>query len=319
MDQANDASGDVTGLSLSEAAAQVAARDDRPDEETVRTVLAEVAFDRIVSEDRITELESDTSMAVSNAEGRAEFAAMRVDEVEEAATDAPDLETVSARLDAFDARADSIESRARDLADRLHDLVHRREYSDSVYEYVRDLRDLGTDADAAHGDAQRLATDADEFERWLDSHATRITGLSTDVAAIESTFDDLETAADRLANPEAIGEDEPDPATQWFALTQRQRVNELVVADARVELADVRTWAERAGDDTTDLDDLGERLADLELRREQFGDRLDDLARPDWREQYDEVISAVDDTLAAFEPPVNFGAVQAALDDLGPA
>ncbi|WP_424018127.1 halo transducer protein [Halorientalis pallida] len=319
MEQDDDASGDVTGLSLREAAERIAARDDRPDEETVRTVLAEVAIDRIVSEDMITELESDTSMAVSNAENRAEYATMRVDEAEAAAADAPDLETVAARLDGFAARAESVESRARDLADRLHELVHQREYSESVYEYVRDLRDLGQDADGLHGDAQQLATDADELERWLDSHETRVAELSADVGAIEAAFDDLEAAADRLEDPEVIGEDEPDPATQWFAVTQRQRVNGLVVADARAELADVRTWAERAGEGTAELADIADRLDDLESRRERLGDRLDDLARPAWREQYGEALSAAEDTLDEFEPPVDFGAVQAALDDHGPA
>lgn len=319
MDQTDDASGDVTGLSLSEAAAQVAARDDRPDEATVRPVLAAVAVDRIVSEDGITELEADASLAVSNAEGRAEFAAVQVDEVEDAAADAPDLDTVASRLATFHARAESVESRATDLSERLHELVHRREYSESVYEYVRDLRDLSTDADALHGDAHMLTTDADEFERWLDSHGTRVAELSADVNAIEAAFDDLDAAADRLADPDAVGEDGPDPATRWFALTQRQRVNELVVADARVELTDVRTWADRAGDDTAALDALEDRLDDLETRRERFGDRLDDLARPDWREQYDGALSAVEATLAEFEPPVDFGAVQAALDDHEPA
>jgi len=318
MDQTDDASGDVTGLSLSEAADRIAAREDRPDRETVRTVLAEVAVDRIVSEDGITELESDTSMAVSNAEGRAEYATMRVDEVEAAAADAPDLETVGARLDEFAARAESVESRALDLADRLHELIHRREYSESVYEYVRDLRDLGQDADALHGDAQQLATDADEFERWLDGHATRVAELSGDVNAIAAAFDDLEAAADRLEDPDVIGADEPDPATQWFAVTQRQRVNELVVADARTELADVRTWAEQAGEETADLDEIADRLDDLEVRRERLGERLDDLAQPAWRERYGEAVSAVEDTLDEFEPPVDFGAVQAALEEYGP-
>jgi hypothetical protein len=102
-------------------------------------------------------------------------------------------------------------------------------------------------------------------------------------------------------------------------VTQRQRVNELVVADARAELADVRTWAERAGEETADIDGLADRLDDLESRRERLGDRLDDLARPAWREQYGEALSAVEATLDEFEPPVDFGAVQAALDDHGPA
>ncbi|RXK51637.1 halo transducer protein [Halorientalis pallida] len=317
MEQDDDASGDVTGLSLAEAAERIAARDDRPDEATVRTVLAEVAIDRIVSEDMITELESDTSLAVSNAENRAEFAAMRVDEVEAAAADAPDLETIRARLEGFGARAESVETRARDLADRLHELIHRREYSDSVFEYVRDLRDLGQEADTLHGDAQQLASDADEFERWLDGHATRVAGLSADVNAISAAFDDLEAAADRLEAPAVIGADEPDPATQWFAVTQRQRVNELVLADARTELADVRTWADREGEDTAELDEIADRLDALESRRERLGERLEDLARPAWRDQYGDAVSAVETTLAEFEPPVDFGAVQAALDDHG--
>ena len=319
MDQSDDASGDVTGLSISEAADRVAAREDRPDRETVRTVLAEVAVDRVVSEDGITELVSDASMAVSSAGDRAEYAIVQVEAVDDAASDAPDLDTVGSRLDALESRAESVDARASALTERFREARERHGDGAPVFEVAREFRDLRSDADALHADAQGLAADADEVERWLDSHETRVAELSADADAIAEGLADLDAAADRLDDPAVIGADEPDPATQWFALTQRQRVNELVVADARAELADVRSWAEQAGEDTADLDDLEARLDDLETRRERLGERLDDLAQPAWRDRYGEAVSAVEATLDEFEPPVDFGAVQAALEEHGPA
>jgi hypothetical protein len=319
MEQADDASDDVTGLSLAEAADRIAARDNRPDATTVRTVLAEVAEDRVVTNDGIDEFVSDASLAVSNAENRTEFAVMRVDDVTDAAADAPDLGTIAGRLDSLTTRAQSVESRATDLSERLQSIIARRKDGGSLYDYVRDLRDLGEDADALHGAAQQLAADADEFEHWLDGHAARVAELDADIGTIEGSFDDLEAAADRLAESDSTGEDEPDLATQWFAVTQRQRVNGLVIADARAELADVRSWADREGEPTGELDALADRLDDLDVRRERLGDRLDDLAQPAWRERYGEAVAAVEETLAEFEPPVDFGAVQAALDDHEPA
>lgn len=313
MDRADDGDGDVTGLSLSEAAERIAGRDGRPDAETVRTVLAEVAVDRVVSEDGVTELVSDASMAVSNACDRAEFAVVRADDVADAAADAPALDTVRVRLDSIESRAESVESRSADLTARLQATLDSRE--DGLYEYVRDLRDLRGDADALHGAAQQLATDVDEFERWLDGHDARVSDLEADVGAVEGALADLEAAADGLVDPEPVDGDAPDPATRWFATTQRQRVNGLVLADARAELADLRTWADREGADTDRLDGLDDRLDDLEADRERLGERLADLARPDWRDRYGAALDATEATLAAFDPPVDFGAVQAALEE----
>jgi hypothetical protein len=112
-------------------------------------------------------------------------------------------------------------------------------------------------------------------------------------------------------------EGDADPAVGWIDATFRHRAVGLLFADLRAELADLRTMAERqaSADAVADVDDLDGRLAALEDRWAALGDRLDDLARPSWHDRFDDRLTALEGALDGFEPPVDWGRVQAALDE----
>jgi hypothetical protein len=165
--------------------------------------------------------------------------------------------------------------------------------------------------------------DLEDFERWVGSPDLRNDELGDDVDAfagslneLSSAIGELETLTDDGAEP--VGEDVSarELATTWADAGLRVRLHDLLLDDLRAELEDLRTWADREALDEDDrpagiearLDDLDGQLAGLE-------DRLDDHARPEWREQYDEHLTGFEEALADVEPPVQWGVVQAELEE----
>ena len=201
--------------------------------------------------------------------------------------------------------------------------------TEAVYALARDLRELTDRANDVQLAADELQMDLEDFERWVGSPDLRNDELGDDVDAFAGSLNELSAAignletltdegADTDDGAEAVGEDVSarELATTWADAALRVRLHDLLLEDLRAELEDLRTWADREDLDEDDrpagiearLDDLDGQLAGLE-------DRLDDLARAEWREQYDEHLTGFEEALADVEPPVQWGVVQAELEE----
>ncbi len=308
----------IAGLSLSAAVDAVVERGETPDRETARSALRGITEDGVVSRDAVDSALADASMAVSNAESRAEMAAVALADVQETAADAPDLDVVQSRVDAFESDVDAVEDRASDLGATLQELIARKDDPTSLYDLAADVEQLTQEAGSVHANAEELRTDLESFEQWLTDPNARLRDLERDLDVIEQSIESLGENVDELASIAAGDRDhqatDDDLAAAWLDLTVTHRVRKLGLADARVELADLRTWA-ADGNPEEYGDDIAARLDDLEEQWATLGDRIDDAAKPAWQDRFEDRLSAVEDALGEFEPPIDFGAVQAALEE----
>jgi len=327
----------ILGLSVADAVEQVVARDDSRDPETVRATLETVAEDGEVTRDGVDSALGHASKVVSTPETRAELAEMALSEARERAAPVADLGVVQSRLDAFEARLVDVRDRTEGLGEDLQSVVARAENletaddpdaaddpdTEAVYAVAREVRRLTDRANDVQLAADELQVDIEDFERWVGDPDLRNQELGDDVDAFEGSLNELSAAIGELETltgdgPKAAGQDvsAQDLATTWADASLRVRLHDLLLDDLRAELDDLRAWADREDLDEDDrpagiearLDDLDGQLAGLE-------NRLDDLARPEWREQYGEHVAAFEDALSDVEPPVQWGVVQAELEE----
>ncbi|WP_424009339.1 halo transducer protein [Haloferax denitrificans] len=303
----------IIGLSKSDAADRVVDADESRDPDTVRAVLSHVTEDGAVTADGVDSAVTDTSMILSTAETRVELASIDLDDAREAAGDDAAVGAVRSRLDVFEATVTNASERVASLGEELQGLSDWRDDPRSVYDIVLGLREVASESQALTAHADDIQLDIEEFERWLSNHDVRVRGLDGDVAALERSLDGL---ADRVeAVADAAEDADGDRATEWCNAALRVRVSALLVEDVRAELADLRELAPESDAETDGLDDAAADLDDLDARVQRLRERLDELARPPWTDEYGARIESFEETLAAFEPPVSWGAVQAELDD----
>lgn len=319
---------DLLGTPIDEAVeAAVAGGDDR-DPETVRAILETVAADGVVSRDGVESALARVSTVVATPENRVENAAIAVDDAREAAGPVVDLDVVRDRLEAFESRLASVEARVDDLGDDLRAVAERADDPDSVYDLAAEIRRLEGRANALQRAADEVALDAEAFERWVTDPERRRRELAGDVDAMAGFLDGLADATDDLIDAAAdegdadadADADLPDPAGHWLDATLRARVSDLLIEDLRAELADLRAWPAADGAEDADVPDdpfadLEGRIDDLDARCARLRERLDGVARPEWRDRHDDRLAALDRVLDGFEPPVDWEDVQAALDD----
>lgn len=260
---------------------------------------------------------ADASMAVSTAETRTEMASIAVSDARDAAESAPDLDAVAARLDAFEARLASIEGRLSELTADLETLVERGGATASGDEAATEPRRLAADAAAVQRTADELSADLDSFERWVADPETRYRELAADVDAVEGSLAELAAAVEEVADERASGSDGDGVA--WGEARLHHRVAELLLADVRAELADLRTWDDREGDERCRSAELDDRLDGLDARAAELGDRLDGLTRPEWEERFGEHVVAFEDATADLDPPIDWTAVQSVFEEHRPA
>lgn len=338
MDDARSAPGGIAGLPTDEAARRVAGPEEDRDPEAVRSTLRRVADDGTVTRDAAESALAHLAKVVSTAETRTELAGSALADAREAAADAPDLAVVEARLSAFEADVSAVEARAAELGEDLGDLVDAHETSD-LYDLARGIERLDARAREVQRTADELQVDLEEFERWVGDHGTRVRELTGDVDAFEEfldgvaeTVEDLPAEGeggparpgDQTADPDrseggsACPEDPgADPAREWFDTTLRRSVAGALLADLRADLDGLRAWADR-GEIPPPPDDLGEKLDDLDARRERLGERLDAAARPAWREEFGDRVTDFEAALGSPDPPVDWGRVLAVLDEHRP-
>ncbi|POG56197.1 hypothetical protein [Haloferax marisrubri] len=312
----------IVGLSKSEAVDRVVAADDARDPDTVRAVLDHVTEDGTVTADGVDSAVTDTSMILSTAETRVELASIDLDDAREAAGDDAAVGAVRSRLDVFESQVANATEQVESLGEELQELSDWRDDPRSVYDIVLGLREVASESQALTAHADDIQLDIEKFERWLSNHDVRVRGLDGDVAALEQSLDGLADRVEAVADAEESEDDadaaegaDDERAAEWYNAALRARVSDLLVEDVRAELADLRELAPESVAENDGLGDAAANLDELDARVQRLRGRLGDLARPSWTDEYGARIESFEATLAAFEPPVSWGAVQAELED----
>jgi len=280
---------------------------DDQDPETVREALDPVTDDGVVTREAVETAVSDTAKVVSTAETRAELAGIAYEDATAAAAPVDDIGIVAARLDEYADRLDAVEARVAALADDLRAPVELLEDPGAVYELAVELREVAATAQGVVRMADDLSVDLEAFESWLDSPERRYDEFAEDVDLVDESLAELSDAA------AALPEESDAPAADWADATMRTRVLELLIADLRAELADLRAWADR--EDAPFRAAFDERMADLERRAGELTDTLTERAEPAWHDRFENDLAAFERELDGLEPPVDWEHTQEALEE----
>jgi len=308
--------GDIDGLALDAAVEAIVAGSQEQDSETARANLEFVADDDgVVSRESVEATIGDVSKVVATVETRTELAAGELEEARERASAVDDLGAVAFYLEEFETRYGNVERALDTLQARLDAIADRADWG-KIYPVAEELREIRPAATQVQNAADRLKADLEGFEQWLDDRGTRYDEVSEDLNALEESIDDLGGAVDRLAAAAEDGEEAPeaDLPTAWADTTLRVRMLDLFLTDVRGELADLRTWDERAGVDDDRAADIEARIDDAAAQCDRLTARLDDLAEPEWRDPVADDLAEFDAELEAFDPPVDWAEVQQTLE-----
>jgi DNA repair exonuclease SbcCD ATPase subunit len=316
---------ELVGMPVEAATDAVLAGDDSRDREAVRRALGTVAEDGVVSGEAIESRLGEVAKVVSTPETRVELAAMELEEAKETAAEegVSDLDVVRARLETFESRLHAAEDRIEALGPKLRGLLDRRGGPGDAYEVAAGIRELRSEANRLQGTADELQVDIEEFGEWLTTPETRYDELEEEVDTVEGSLDELADAIEDLetsTDGEAAGEDTgDDPGLVWADAAFRVRVLDLLVADLRAELDDLRAWpdgeeVEGEGEREARAAEMAERLDGLEERRRAVADRLETLARPAWIDRFGDRIDGFEAALEGVEPPVPWGDVRTELE-----
>lgn len=322
----------IDGLAIDEAVETIAGDDPDAEPVAVHATLEHVTRDGVVSRQGVEDGLTDAATAVQGAGTRIETVAETIRETREEAGEATDLGAVNSRLGALETDLAMLEDRHEELGGALRDLVSRRGDAASLYEVATDLRELVADAEALQDDADALLEDVGAFQQWLEAPDRRREELAADLDAVEEALADLSANVEALAEATADAEgaedsrwsrveDAPEPAAVWVDATAQARVHELLLADVRAELDDARALRRREKAGTAGKDGragegaaaVAERLKRLETEAAALRQRLDAVARPAWRDRFDDRLARLDAALGSFEPPIDWGAVEQAI------
>ncbi|MFB6073755.1 MAG: halo transducer protein [Haloarculaceae archaeon] len=313
---------DLEGLSIDAAVDAVVADGDDRDPQAVRSALGHVTADGVVSREAADGALDRAAEMIFTPETRAELAAVDLADARERAAPVEDVDAVQTRLAALETRVDAVEERADALGPALEDLLDRDPETADLYDLGVAVQSLTEAANGVHRDADQLRFDIEDFEEWLGDPETRYSELNGDVDAVASSLDELRAVPASLskADGRAVAGDhagEDARAVTWANATLRHRTLGLMLADLRAELGDLRTLDDHeqtaGGDDAASGDRIDARLDDLGTRLDAIGDELDDVADPAWRDRYADDVDAFEAELDRFEPPVDWGAIRAAL------
>jgi len=319
--------GRIGGRSVGDIAETVAAADgiDAGDSEEILATLRGVAADGAVTEESVRSALAHLSKVVSTPATRVELSGIELESAREDASEVTDVPTVAMRLDGFAAERARIESAVADLDGDLRALTGRAEAvpagdgpSDDeaveLYEIAAERRRIHAEATRLQGVADDLTTEIESFRRWVSQASVRHDELRTDAGELARAIEALEDSVASIADADDDERDDgprDSDAEAWFDCVLRHRVLALQTADLRAAAADVETVDDRlrADSDGTAHDDVHGRVDDLRPRLEETADRLDTLARPEWRDRFSPKVAAFEEALDAFEPPVEWSAV----------
>jgi hypothetical protein len=279
---------------------------DDYDRAEIRELLDPITDDGVVTREAVEQAVSDTSKVVATAETRAELAEIAYEDATEAAGPVDDLTIVTARQNRYSDRLTALQTRVDDLASALQTPVEQLDDPNAVYELAVNLRDVATTAQGVVRTADELSEELKEFGMWLTEPDRRYDQFSEDIDLIEDSIADVKTAAAGLSA------DSETPAVDWVDATMRARVLELLAADLRAEVADLQVWADR--EDVQFRSGLNERVSDVEQNITELTDTLAEHAKPAWRDQFGDTLSAFEAELDSVEPPVDWTRVQELLE-----
>jgi predicted nuclease with TOPRIM domain len=310
----------IDGKPVDEAVETVVAADASRDPDRVRAALDHVTEDGVVRAGAVEPAFGHLSKVVSTPEARVELAEIALEDARETAGPVSDLDTVAARLDGFEDRVETIAQQVGGLGEDLQALVDGYDGPPDLYATAVGIQRLTERANELQAAADDVQLELERFESWVETESARLTDLEEDATAAEGELDDLEAA---VAELESGCESVEDPAAvdalavSWVQTSVGRRITEILLADLRAEVADLRAWPGGLEDEQR-LADVGAELDDLETRLDAVDRRLDTLAEPAWRERFGGQLDDLDAALDEFEPPVDWGALQATVEETHP-
>jgi hypothetical protein len=343
-----DARGEVPaemdGLSTDEAVARVLERDDSLERDAVRERIEYVTRDGTVCREGIEDGISEVAEIISSPENRIDLARREFGTATETAEPVADIRIVAARLEAFEERLLALKEEIDQLGPELNELFNEwLEEPDDVYVMADGLHQHAERGRRMHGLVDELIVDLESFQEWVRNEDARLEELEGDVEGVDESLSDLEAVLADLEEPGANGEgtddgdggdttgaeatgdgaddgagdeDDPEPVFVWVDASLRHRLVGLLIEDLETELAGLRAWADREGSGSDDQwDRLAERIAGVRDRWAELEERIDAAARPAWRDRFGERLAAFESDLDAFDPPVDWGEVQLALEE----
>lgn len=326
---------DLDGTPLVDAVERALNRHPDRDRQRVRASLQRAAEDDLVTDDALAAALATGSKVLSTAETRTELARLALADARADAEPVADLRVVDARLDRFHDRVDALGEHVAELGPDLRDVLSLRADGRPIDAVALALDEVWRAATAIQQSADELQVEIESFADWLADAGRRRSQLSVDLDGIETYLDGVATLVDRIEDHREAsaaagaaadrsvavalpGTDrEASLRSAWLDARLRSGAAALLGADARAELAAAREIAERSdGGDAADApghDELGDRLATLDERRDALADRIGVLARREWAAAFAAHRGSVDEDPFDREPPLDWAAVEPAL------
>jgi len=314
---------EMDGLPTGEAAESIVSREPSLDPAEVEETLAYVAADGVVCREGIEAGLETVSGIIATPEERVDLARREFGTAVKLAEPVADLAVVASRLEGFEERLLALKQEVDRLEPELNELFNEwLEEPDDVYAMADGLDQHATRGRRMAKLVDELVADLESFQEWVTDASVRFDELEGDIGGVEESLADLAGALDDLdaeTESAADGEDgseEPEPAFVWVDAALRHGLVGLLVDDLETELGGLRAWADREGSDGVDrADDLAGRIEDVRERWDALGTRIESAARPAWRERFGDRLAAFESDLDAFDPPIDWGEVQATLEE----
>jgi len=306
---------EMDGLSTEEAAERILEREDSPDSDAVHERLDYVTTDGVVCREGIEDGLTAVAEIISMPEDRIDLARREFDTATELAGPVVDVPVVASRLESFEDRLTGLKDEVDRLGPELNELFNEwLAEPDDVYAMADGLHQHAARARRIRRMVDELITDLESFREWVREERVRFDELQRDVEGIDDSLDDLERALAELPEASApdAGDGGPEPVFVWVDAAMRHRLVGLLVDDLGTELRGLRAWPDRPGNGER-ADEVAERIAGIRGRLTDLGHRIDAAGRTAWRERFADRLDAFESDLDAFEPPVDWGAVQATL------
>jgi len=320
---------EMDGLSTEAAVDRILERDDSLDPDDVRERIEYVTSDGVVCREGIEDGLGEVSGIISTPENRIDIARREFETATDLADPVSDLRIVAVRLEGFEERLLALKREVDRLGPELNELFNEwLEEGDDVYAMADGLHQHADRGRRMHALVDELIRDLESFQEWVQDEDVRVEELDRDLEGVDESLDDLENAVSELEGDEEPsgdggGVNEPEPVFVWVDAALRYRLVGLLVDDLRTELDGLRKWGEREGTANDEqCDRLAERISLVRSRWEALEERIDATARQTWRDRFDDRIAAFESDLEDFEPPVDWGEVQRALqeqqEEIGP-
>jgi chromosome segregation ATPase len=295
---------DVFGEPVADAARVLGDRIDA-DPSAIESALRTLSEDGAVTAEAVDDAVGDASLALSTAEGRVEYAAVEVQSARDTVADASDSEFLRARASELADRRRSLADERDRLQSDLQAAVEKREDPAALYDLARELQRLKTAADDLQGRADRLAAAAGDLAGFVEDPVLVLPDVEADADALDTALAETETALETLADGPSDAAVE-DPEAAWFETWTDHRFRRLAIADIGAEID-----ALDALHDDEEVRTLADRHADLVDRWQRIDDRLVEDVPGDWVAENEGRMEAVADAVEEYEPPIDWGAVEA--------